>query len=387
VTAGRRAIVCIGGFWEGFSSRRQHFMSRFAGSGVQVLFVEPSESWSAAFSGSRKSPLLLPRLRTVLPGLSVLTPTIALPLRHSLLVSLVDHCAWSLQIRGALRRRGLTPELMWIYDPRYADAVRFLRPKRLLFDMVDDYMPDAYGGWRVRRGTRWLLANSDICVFTSPVLAGRYGSSARAHLVIPNGYDPGKFNMDATKPPDDWPSVEGPVLGFVGTLFRHIDFELLSRAAAMARSRGGVLLAIGLTEPSGREGASKVAEAGGVLLGPRPHSELIRYVQRFSLCLAPFVRNEVAASVSPLKVYEYMACGRPVFATGLRSLDSDPIGPFVYRGEEMTLDSALDASLALGPDDFRKLASAASPATWDRRFESLTEGLDRLGASPAGWPS
>jgi glycosyltransferase involved in cell wall biosynthesis len=99
------------------------------------------------------------------------------------------------------------------------------------------------------------------------------------------------------------------------------------------------------------------------------------------------VRNDVAASVSPLKVYEYMACGRPVLATGLRSLERDPIGAFVYRGEEMQLEEALDRALALGSDDFAALASVASQATWDRRFESLREGLEGLGAAPGTWIS
>lgn len=387
MTGSKQAVVCIGGFWDGFSSRRQHFMQRFAEMGVRILFVEPSESWRAAFSSARRSPLLLPRFRRVLSNLDVLSPTIALPLRHNRLVSMVNHAAWSHQIRRALSRDGLEPGVMWIYDPRYADAVRTIRPRSIVFDMVDDYMPDEYGGWRVRRGTRWLLEHSDVCVFTTPVLAGKYGPMTKSHLVIPNGFDPERFNREDTDRPDDWPDVPGPVLGFVGTLFRHIDFDCLSDAAALARARGGVLLVIGGAEPSGTEGARKVADAGGILLGPRPHTDLRRYIQRFSLCLAPFVRNDVAASVSPLKVYEYTACGRPVFATGLRSLDSDPIGAFVYRGEEMRLEEALDRALALGADDFAALASSASQATWDRRFESLKEGLGRLGALPGTWNS
>jgi hypothetical protein len=103
-------------------------------------------------------------------------------------------------------------------------------------------------------------------------------------------------------------------------------------------------------------------------------------MQRFSLCLAPFVRNEVAASVSPLKVYEYMACGRPVLAAGLRSLDEDPLGSLVFRGEDMTIAEALDRALALEPADLAALARAASGATWDRRFEILVSGLGLEGA-------
>jgi glycosyltransferase involved in cell wall biosynthesis len=360
-------------------------MRRFAELGLRVLFVEPSESWPAVLSRARKSPLVIPRVREVLPGLSVLTPTLALPLRHNRLVSLLNHRAWSLQIRAALRRSNLRPDLMWIYDPRYADAVRSVRPTSLVFDMVDDYMPEEYGGWRVRRGTAWLLEHADVCIFTTPVLEGKYGSLTRAHLVVPNGFDPERFNLLAAPAPDDLPSLGGPILGFVGTLFRHIDFEVLCKAAVLARRRGGALVVIGGTEPSGREGAASVEAAGGILLGPRPNTELRGYIQAFSLCLAPFVKNEVAASVSPLKVYEYLACGRPVYATGLESLKWDPAGASVFQGGGISLESALDRALALTRKDFASLAAAAAVATWSARFEDLLGGLKRLGAAPGTW--
>ena len=378
-------IVCIGGYWEGFSSRRQHFMKRFAERCLEVLFVEPSESWPALFSGSRMSPLLAPRTRRISPGLTVLTPTLALPLRHNRVVSLVNHRAWALQIRRALRKLELEPGVLWVYDPRYADAVPAIKPSSIVFDMVDDYLPEEYGGWRVRRGTTWLLENSDVCIFTTPVLEAKYGSLSKAHLVVPNGFDPERFNTSPTPAPDDLPSIGGPILGFVGTLFRHIDFDILSKAAVLARQRGGILIVIGAVEPSGREGAAKVEAAGGLMLGPRPNTELRAYIQRFSLCLAPFVKNDVAASVSPLKVYEYLACGRPVYATGLESLRWDPAGASVFQGSGMSLESALDRALALSRRDLQAFSAAASGATWDRRFEDLCAGLRRIGAAPGTW--
>ncbi|NLP04900.1 glycosyltransferase family 1 protein [Candidatus Fermentibacteria bacterium] len=377
----QKAIVCIGGFWDGFSSRRQHFMTRFADRGVPVLFVEPSQSWNKLLSSDRLSPVFKPRTRRVKPGLTVLTPTMALPFRHGRLPSLIDHSSWSRQIRHALDDLGLTVGTLWIYDPRYSDAVRFLEPDNIVFDMVDDYILPEYGGRRLRPGTEWLLGNADLCVFTSPVLEGKYGARTRCHSVIPNGFDSLLFNTDDASPPADWPFVTGPVIGFAGTLFKHVDFELLARAAELARERNGELLLIGKTDPDCTSRVESVVARGGRQLGHRPHAALPAYMKRFSLCLAPFVSSKVSASVSPLKVYEYLACGRPVYATGLDSLRQDPLAAAVLYAPEFTLEQALEHAIEFTSEESRALSLSVAGAEWGSRFATLLKSLSVAGIS------
>lgn len=354
-------------------------MTRFADSGIPVLFVEPSQSCHMLLSSNRLSPAFKPRTRRVRPGLTVLSPTVALPFRHSRLSSLIDHSSWSCQIRHALEDLGLAMGTLWIYDPRYADAVRFLRPDSIVFEMVDDYVLPEYGGRRLRRGTEWLLGNADLCVFTSPVLAAKYGTRARCHSVIPNGFDSVLFNTEETSPPSDLPIVTGPVMGFAGSLFRHVDFELLARAAELAGERNGRLLLIGKVDPDCASQVENVVARGGHLLGHRPHATLPGYLKRFTLCLAPFVSSEVSASVSPLKVYEYLACGRPVYAKGLDSLRLDPLAASVLHAPEITLDQALERAIAFTAEESRALSRSVSGAEWGSRFAALLESLSLAG--------
>lgn len=50
--------------------------------------------------------------------------------------------------------------------------------------------------------------------------------------------------------------------------------------------------------------------------------------------LIPYVANSYTAGVFPLKVYEYMAAGLPVLATGLPSLTGTPGVTLVHNTDE-----------------------------------------------------
>lgn len=105
------------------------------------------------------------------------------------------------------------------------------------------------------------------------------------------------------------------VIGYVGGLHRYVDLELVSR---MARARpcwrwvfvGPVQTALGdLTELP-----------NVVLLGQRPHKELVRHIASFDVCIVPYLNNAETATVVPGKINEYLAVGKPVVSTELPSV-------------------------------------------------------------------
>ena len=55
-------------------------------------------------------------------------------------------------------------------------------------------------------------------------------------------------------------------------------------------------------------------------LGPKPYDELPRYVAAFDVGIIPYAANSYTPSCFPLKLYEYLAAGKPVVASGLPAL-------------------------------------------------------------------
>jgi glycosyltransferase involved in cell wall biosynthesis len=94
------------------------------------------------------------------------------------------------------------------------------------------------------------------------------------------------------------------------------------------------------------------------------------------VCLLPYKVNERTRNISSLKLYEYLACGKPVVATDIpaareaqdcvRIADRDD---FVVVVEKALLDDELTAGRR------RRLAAAN---TWDDRVERISAIIAQL---------
>jgi glycosyltransferase involved in cell wall biosynthesis len=97
------------------------------------------------------------------------------------------------------------------------------------------------------------------------------------------------------------------------------------------------------------------------------------------VCLIPYVLNDYTHHIFPLKLYEYMAAGKPIVAT-----DMDEMRP--YAGEEMAIARTPDAFLeavtdAIASDTPARAAArraAAGHHSWDDRVEEVSEILAPL---------
>jgi glycosyltransferase involved in cell wall biosynthesis len=112
-------------------------------------------------------------------------------------------------------------------------------------------------------------------------------------------------------------------VGFVGEFQPWIDFEALLRALQTLRGQGlpvvCTLVGAGLRYEEVVQKVQRLGLSDAVhLVGWQAHTAVPRWIGAWDVCIAPFTagRNQ-AIGLSPLKIYEYMACERPVVASDL----------------------------------------------------------------------
>jgi glycosyltransferase involved in cell wall biosynthesis len=112
-------------------------------------------------------------------------------------------------------------------------------------------------------------------------------------------------------------------LGFVGTFQEWVDFDILFSSLIILRDQGipiyCTLVGDGSLEPYLRHQVQKFALSDIVLFaGRQDQTEIPKWMGAFDVGIAPFkeARNKTIG-LSPLKLFEYMACERPVIATAL----------------------------------------------------------------------
>jgi glycosyltransferase involved in cell wall biosynthesis len=100
--------------------------------------------------------------------------------------------------------------------------------------------------------------------------------------------------------------------------------------------------------------------------------QLPAYLMAFDVCLVPFKPGPLSAAVDPIKVYEYLAGGKPVVAANLPEVQGRP-GVWHTQGKQefvKAIEEALDC-----PPDSEALRAYARQNTWRQRAEQLLQGL------------
>ena len=111
-------------------------------------------------------------------------------------------------------------------------------------------------------------------------------------------------------------------------------------------------------------------------LGRKKVDEVPRYIAACDVCLLPYRVNQWTRSIDSLKLYEYLACGKPVVATDLPAAQRFSEVVRVATGEAEFLASM---SAALN-EDRPALQTArrrvAAQHTWEQRVASISAAIE-----------
>ncbi len=111
------------------------------------------------------------------------------------------------------------------------------------------------------------------------------------------------------------------------------------------------------------------------ILGPKDYYELKYHLNNFDVATIPFKLCEMTHCVNPVKLYEYMAMGKPVIASEMDDiLKYDSI---VFYNNNVKLEDAIQKVLSSDNNSVREQhLKIAKENTWLERTKSLLEYID-----------
>lgn len=370
-------VVCFGQQnWDFCWTGKQQLATRLARRGHRVLYVDPDVDVSTRARDALRTLAPLASgldLREVAPRTWVFTSHYSPLLRWRL-----SERRQPRELAACLRRLGLERALCLTLHPGALPHTRrppFAARVHYAIDEMTGYggIPEAAKP-AIRARETELLRRSHLALAISPRLLERLrGVQPRSYL-LPSGADCAHFDPAAAGPPPAaLAALPRPVLGVVGQLDERLDQALL---AALARARPEASLAlVGRVKPG--VDFSALAGCGNVhWLGFQPFAELPRWLQGMDVCLVPYRLDELTRSCSPLKLYDYLAAGRPVVSTPLDGLLDDCRRVVDVAATPDAFSAAVARRLA-DPDAQRaeRLACAAAN-DWERRVDELERRLD-----------
>jgi glycosyltransferase involved in cell wall biosynthesis len=256
----------------------------------------------------------------VLPGLTIYRPERWLPLvgRPHFMACWTERQRLHRALR-LLLNQGCHKIILYLWRPDSASALDLID-----YDLSCYYINDEYTFSKIEqpidaREAR-LTSRVDQVFIHSTALLEKKGKLNPRTTFIPNGVDYRAFATPCGEPAD-LQSIPHPRIGYVGRIKEQLDLALLTNLAQRHREWSFVL--VGPHDSIGDRVAllQQLAQMPNVYhLGSKVVSELPAYTQHLDVCLLCYEVNDYTKFIYPLKLHEYLASGRPVVGSPIRSL-------------------------------------------------------------------
>jgi glycosyltransferase involved in cell wall biosynthesis len=271
------------------------------------------------------------------------------------------------------------------YTYNYNWAARLKAPV-LVYELIDHLaIFSNFPMGMLRRYHRRLLARAPVVVGTADDLVAEIKPQRPDAILCPNGVDLAHFAKAGAREgvgggyiPADMQALVAqgrPIIGYYGALAEWFDFELVKHAAQALPEYTFVLLGPdydGFTiKRAGIEAQSNIH-----WLGPKKYAELPRYLACFDVATIPFKVTPALQAVSPIKLFEYMAGGRPIVTTDLVECRKYPVVRIACSPQEWV--ERLREAVALRQDDdyLAQVRYTAEQNTWAARAHSELQALE-----------
>jgi teichuronic acid biosynthesis glycosyltransferase TuaH len=275
--------------------------------------------------------------------------------------------AWDRRMRRVATRRGLERPAVITTHPLIAGFAPLEWASSVTFYAYDDLAASP----RLRRlwpafeqAYRRVRERGTAVAAVSPAILEKIQPTGPT-AVVPNAVDP--VEWAAPGPAPGWfAALPAPRLLYVGSLESRVDVEALARAAR-AYPAGSIALVGPMLEPVHFERLQR--EPNVHLRPPARRDEVVALVAAADACLIPHHDSALTESMSPLKLYEYLAGGAPVAASDLRPIRD--ISPRVAIDGDLV--RAIAAALEIGRATDAERLRFAQENSWRARQEKIVE--------------
>lgn len=206
-------------------------------------------------------------------------------------------------------------------------------------------------------------------------------------IVVSNGVDTHKFNL---RKHSKIANNERPRLGFVGGLLRWQGLDRLLRAVKVVRDRGADFDVVVVGDGEERHNLENLSICLGLkdrveFTGRIDGDKIPEIISNFDICFSGHLPSPMGGMYhSPLKIYEYMAMGKPVIASDFRDARFVIAGRgtgFLFDSENMEDLISVLLNAYEARDSFHTMGLAASKEieinhSWQSRVAQMSSEID-----------
>jgi glycosyltransferase involved in cell wall biosynthesis len=384
-------LAFVPDYWDEPWQPRHYILSKLSEK-YQVIWISRPFYWIDLFD-HKSRPKRRKRLTRVSKSLCCYSPWIPAdyvpPWQKSRMPAFVRrfyHRVWlslqTLEIKNLLRNLKAKKVILYLWQPHYCEQIGRFHENMALYHIDDEYHYDSHQDNPISLEEKALLERSDAVFIHSRTLMQKKGNLNRRTFYLPNGVDYKLYRSIIEKPsplPNDISRIPKPIIGYAGWIKKHLDLKLLLKIARARRDWSIVFVGpIRWTQPDIDDDIELLKKERNVFfLGNKNVRELPIYVNAMDVCLMPYRITSYTKYIYPLKLHEYLACGKPIVATRLPNLlEFQDVIYFADNAEDW--EKKIEQALIEDRDKIRiKRTKIARKNSWDERIKVIVSIFEK----------
>jgi glycosyltransferase involved in cell wall biosynthesis len=269
-------------------------------------------------------------------------------------------------------RQFYEPDVLLVSQPFFMPLLKRVYARSRVYRLTDDIDKFPNIPTSVKYMEREAVKQADAVVVTaSPLIDKVKAYGAKRVIYIPNGVDVTHYQSQQPRPAE-YKDLNGPIVVYMGAIDSWFDVDMLAHCACALP--GSFFVLIGAS----RINLERLLKLPNVCyLGRKDYTALLGYLQHANVGIIPFRRTPLVESISPLKLYEYMACGLPVVATRWRELEQTGAPAYLISGRDDFL-AGVQAALSENGTRREVYLDFAMKNSWVARGRQLQELFEDL---------
>ena len=284
--------------------------------------------------------------------------------------------------------RAERPKYLQFYSTDWTLPVEYVKGfiskgYKILYEYIDDINPALAGTKELPKNIadkyEFAMSNPEdvLVVATADLLRDDVLSKRgdKNFVFSTNGVDYGFFkDLSGTAPRDeklDEAISRGlPTVGYYGAMASWLDYDLLKKIDETNRF---TFILIGIRYDDSLDNSGVLDLKNIVFLGSKEYSTLKYYASKIDVLTIPFIINDITKATSPLKLFEYMALGKPIVTTAMNECMKYETPLIAHDRDEFI--KLLDAALAKRDDKeyLAALEREAKENSWDGKTEAIIQ--------------
>jgi len=264
------------------------------------------------------------------------------------------------------------------FNFHYPNVGKLLQPELMVYHCIDPLITP----YDLKHGfvsESQLVKKSDTVICTSKALYLEKLKINSHTYLLPNAADLSHSSkaLDPVLPIHHLlDNIPKPIIGYFGSIERRIDYDLMLDVVKANRDKSFVFAGPAIKEhiPDWFYTTPNL-----YLTGQIPYGEMPQMVKGFDIAIIPFKKDEVSATIFPLKLFEYLGAGKPVIITDfnpdLKDYTKDAV---LFCANAATFNIAINNILATDNEQNKAERQAvANENTWGASADKLVEIIEK----------